>query len=327
MAVILQGNMGTNRLPCDLLNQMVVEHKVDLIIILEQYCEMSELNWYPDKTNSAAIWIKNSSMFPVVDAFKGEGYVWVRSGDTTFVSVYLSPNKGTDEFSRKLAGLEACVREMDGEVLIARGFNSKALGWGMTWSCNRGSLVLELVARLDLIILNVGTVPAFRRSGCWGTIIDITLASASVSTAVRGWQVLQVLIGSDHQYIKFWVGSNSVRRRKQTGAAKNYGWNVAKLNRSAVLETLARSNGLTCEALCPTKTTRQMAEGLVKKTMSLIKKACDFSMPKRSRHRPNEKNYWWNNEIADLRRQALAMRRKAQSKRRRGVLVWLRQIT
>lgn len=41
-------------------------------------------------------------------------------------------------------------------------------------------------------------------------------------------------------------------------------------------------------------------------------------MPKRSRHRQSEKNYWWRDEIADLHRQVLAKRRKAQLKRTRA---------
>lgn len=318
MAVIIQGNMGRSKLAFDLLTQLALEHKADLLIISEQYCGMGGRNWYPDTTGTAAIWVKNPSMFPVTEMGKGDGYVWVRSENTTYVSVYLSPNEGIDEFCRKLDGLEDGTREIDGEVIVAGDFNAKAMEWGMSWTCNRGVRVVEMAARLDLTILNTGTVSTFRRSGCCGTIIDITLASAGVSAVIHGWHVLEDFTGSDHQYAKYWVGSNSDGRRNHAGSIKIRGWNVAKLSRSAVLESLNRAGVLIDEAARLQNTTRKQAENLVEQTMCLIKRTCDNSMPRRSRLRQSEQNYWWNNEIADLRREALAMRRKAQRKRGRA---------
>lgn len=318
MAVIIQGNMGRSKLASDLLTRLAAEHKADLLLISEQYCGMGGPYWFSDNNETAAIWIKTASMFPIVDLGKGDGYVWVRSGNTTYVSVYLSPNEGIAEFYRKLEGLEDCIRDMDGEFIIAGDFNAKALEWGMGWTCNRGSGVIEMAARLGLTILNTGTVPTFRRSGCRGTIIDITLATTGVASVIRGWHVLEDLTGSDHQYIKFWVGSNPGESRAQAGSSRIQGWNVAKLNHLAVLETLARADSFTVEPLRPKKVNRRLAENMVKQTMSLIFKTCDVSMPKRYRQRTMEQKYWWNEEIADLRRLALAKRRKAQRKRGRS---------
>ncbi|XP_033222625.1 uncharacterized protein LOC117176482 [Belonocnema kinseyi] len=278
MAVIIQGNLGRSSLAADLLTQIAAEHKADLLIISEQYCGMGGGSWFDDNTGTAAIWVKNSSMFPVAETSKGDGYVWVRSGFITYISVYLSPNGGIDEFCRKLDGLEDAIQELDGEVIVAGDFNAKALDWGMSWTCNRGHRVVEMLSRLDLTILNSGTVPTFRRCGCRGTIIDITLASSGAAASVHGWHVLEELSGSDHQYIKFVVGSNSEVRRSLVDSGRIRGWNIAKLSRPAVLEVLASAGGLAIEAVRPNKTTRRQAKYIVERSMCLIKKACDRSM-------------------------------------------------
>ncbi|XP_033212454.1 uncharacterized protein LOC117170045 [Belonocnema kinseyi] len=127
-----------------------------------------------------------------------------------------------------------------------------------------------------------GTVPMFRGSDCRGTIIDITLASA-----VEG---------------------------KTSMIPRRFGDGILSSSIALQLSKRSPTGGLTGEAMRPMKATRKMAEGNVEQTMCLTKKACDSSMPTRLRHGQTKSNYWWNDEIADLRRQALAKRRKTQRK-------------
>lgn len=97
-----------------------------------------------------------------------------------------------------------------------------------------------MAARLDLTILNSGAVSTFRRGGCQGTIIDITLASTGIAATTRGWQVMEDFTGSDHQYIKLWAVTSSGGKARN-GFTRIRGCNNAKLNRSVMLRTLARA--------------------------------------------------------------------------------------
>ena len=66
---------------------------------------------------------------------------------------------------------------------------------------SRGTAVVEMAARVGLIVLYRGAVTTFRRPGYRQTIIDITLASEGAAHRIDGWSVLEDFIASDHQYI------------------------------------------------------------------------------------------------------------------------------
>ena len=52
--------------------------------------------------------------------------------------------------------------------------------------------------------------------------------------------------------------------------------------------------------------------------MRLVNEACNVSMPKMTPKRQRQPTYWWTEEIAELRRAALAARRRAQRERERS---------
>ena len=153
---------------------------------------------HSDNTGRAALSVGNSKVFPVSSFGRGDGFVGVKNGEDAVISFYLSPNEGIVMFRKKLRELEDCARELEGPIVMARDFNAKALEWGMSWTCSRGMAVVEMAYRLDLTILNEGGVATFRRSGCRGTIIDITLASSGTAARMHEWKVMEDLTGSDH---------------------------------------------------------------------------------------------------------------------------------
>ncbi|OXU19947.1 hypothetical protein TSAR_016018, partial [Trichomalopsis sarcophagae] len=53
-------------------------------------------------------------------------FVWVRGDNVTYVSCYLTPNEDIGGFQEKLDALEDVVREVEGELIVARDFNAKA---------------------------------------------------------------------------------------------------------------------------------------------------------------------------------------------------------
>ena len=57
---------------------------------------------------------------------------------------------------------------------------------------------------------------------------------------------------------------------------------------------------------------------IIDETMHSVAGAYNASMPKKANEFWRQLAYWWTEEIAALRRKTLALRRKAQRKRKRG---------
>ena len=131
------------------------------------------------------------------------GFVWIKRNGVTYISVYLTPNELRQDFLSKINSLEDALRDMTGENVIAGDFNGSAVEWGMLETNARGYEILDLTARLDLAVLNVGNTTTFRRPGCRQTIPDITLATEALAARVVDWQVLEDFSASDYQYILF----------------------------------------------------------------------------------------------------------------------------
>ena len=57
------------------------------------------------------------------------------------------------------------------------------------------------------------------------------------------------------------------------------------------------------------------AEILIKKVTSLLRGACDASIPRRRSSKGRKTVYWWTSEIVELRKESHNMRRRAQRTR------------
>lgn len=142
-------------------------------------------NWFADTSSRAAIWIRNLEKMPINNHGKGDGYVWFKSGVSTLVSCYLSPNEGIAVFRKNLDEIENLIRNLDGKVILAGYFNAKSTAWGVERSDMRRKELAEMAASLDLTVLNTGSSTIFRRKGCRETIIDITLATPQLAGRVQ----------------------------------------------------------------------------------------------------------------------------------------------
>lgn len=153
---VLQGNLNGCRAAQDLLTQLVCEAGVQLAVVCEQYQNRVRTNWFSDLSGTAAIWVVDNHKVRIDAHGSGNGYVWLRSRNVTFFSVYLSPNDTISEFQSKLNELEDSARDVSGELVLAGDFNARALEWGMPHQDTRGRHILEMVSRLDLCVLNEG---------------------------------------------------------------------------------------------------------------------------------------------------------------------------
>lgn len=302
---ILQANMHRSKTADTLLDQLIIEKNVEVVVISEQYGKPKPGFWIEDMSKTAAIWIPIGNTLSIEHKGYGNGFVWIKTSELTVFSCYLTPNEEIEAFQAKLYSLEDKCMEIGGPLLIGGDFNSQAHEWGSRTTNSRGRMVLDMAARMGLVIMNRGNATTFRRPGCEGTIPDITLASERVSGNVLNWMVLEDYTGSDHQYITYNV-ENGRRTNQNSTVITSRTWNVAKLNKAALLSRLDYS----------TNEYTPNVSNVVRDTMKLIVAACNEAMPLRSRKHKKEAVYWWTEEISSLRRTCLRCRRKYTRARR-----------
>ena len=77
------------------------------------------------------------------------------------------------------------------------------------------------------------------QTGYRQTISDISLALEGLAARIIDWQVLEDFSTSDHQYIFFEV-HEEWRQTRRDEAQKCCGWNIKRINRKILLNTLRR---------------------------------------------------------------------------------------
>lgn len=313
MIKYLQSNLGRGREAQDLLKQTAMEKKADVLIISEQYRKPETGSWFQDQTTRAAIAVLNPSLKIRKVGEPAANYVWVDIEGVRVYSCYFSPNDDYDDFISQLDDLEESLRTAHGEVLVAGDFNSKSPEWGSRKLDKRGEAVSEMIARMDLIVLNKGNAFTFRR-GTTGSVIDITLASSGIAARTSAWRVLEDLSLSDHQYIEFSI-ETIPQRKTLNKTVKKGGWVLSKFDKARLEASLEEAKWkkelqriLKAEDL----------EKLVEYAVQTITVACDAAMPRRkSGPQARTPVHWWTPEISELRRKCLAARRKATRGNRR----------
>lgn len=300
---ILQINLGHGRAAQELMQQVAAEHRADMVAVSEQYhCPPANNSWHEDPSRTAAIYVPRGG---VVSSGSGDGYVWVETDKLRLYSVYVSPNVPFDEYDRKLRGLEDHIRvtAVGVATVVCGDFNAKSTEWGSATTDSRGRALADAASSLGLGFANTGSALTFRRGGT-GSIVDVTMADETTVGRVQGWQVLEDYSHSDHQYVSFRVDETPTASRPRDAGLKS--WKVRQLDRDSLLETVGAQKHLVA--------TEQGAGGKCRALMELVTRACDAAMPRRGKAPPKRKVYWWNTEVADLRKGCLTARRRAQRK-------------
>lgn len=313
MTRILQANLNRSRTADALLHQLAYELKADLLILSEQYRDLDPRYWYRDELGTAAIWIRDPVKTVVNAHGRGKGFVWVQSGGVTYVSCYLTPNEFIQPFREKVDALEDEIQRLAGNIIVAGDFNAKSAEWGMPNANSRGNYITDMAARIGLIVLNIGSTTTFRRPGYGETIPDVTFATETLVPLVEDWRVLEDYSGSDHQYITFCVRERLEAPRRVPQQRRR--WNAGKLDE---VRFASKLRGAQMATRSPTdQGDREGAEAIVGATMELLHSACELSMPRNRVGTNRRPVYWWTDEIADLRRACLRLRRRAQRARDR----------
>ncbi|XP_058802276.1 uncharacterized protein LOC131670577 [Phymastichus coffea] len=261
-----------------------------------------------------AVWVRGNEAMRVSASGSGPDYVWVRVSTVVIVSVYLSPNYSALEYANRLVDIEDAVRDIPGNTIAAGYFNARAIEWGMPTTNRRGQLLLELAARLELVVVNEGKTATFRRPRWGQSIPHVTLATDRLLTRIRGWKVIEEYTASDHQYIIFEV-TNENTTRQRGNVLPPLRWDTKHLDRKE-LDRLLQNAELFPETT-RSGTDRDSTEKLAEEAEKYLCHLCDATMPKKRYGRDRRQMYWWTQEIADIRRECHRRRRQAQRQRNR----------
>ncbi|XP_077287824.1 uncharacterized protein LOC143912423 [Arctopsyche grandis] len=227
------------------------------------------------------------------------GVVWVRVRGVRIYSCYCSPKALDSDFVLFLHELEASVSRSTGRVVVAGDFNAKSSEWESPITDERGRLLADTMARLNLHVLSTGSANTFV-SGNTGSIVDVAFADEDTIGHITNWEVLSDTTLSDHQYI-----SHELRDTRTTDSTPHKNeltrWAVGKLDTKTCEETFKFECGRIQDATTETE--------LCKETTAAITRACEASMPRKGgvRRKPQ---YWWNDEISELRRICTRKRRE-----------------
>ncbi|XP_060665724.1 uncharacterized protein LOC132798011 [Drosophila nasuta] len=192
----------------DLLLESVRENEVDVCVLSEPFRPGFGADWRCDHTGKAAIWVcgRNPHQFGHQQA--DGGFVRALVGSVWVYSVYLAPSLPISDFANTLDRLAADVRDHS-PAFVAGDFNAWAVDWGSMVTNQRGRLVVEAFASLDLTLLNQGSKWTFSRAGT-GSIVDLTFCSSSLAHLAE-WGVSDSYTGATiWPFLQYWSSEPQV---------------------------------------------------------------------------------------------------------------------
>ncbi|XP_060665455.1 uncharacterized protein LOC132797719 [Drosophila nasuta] len=189
------------------------------------------------------------------------------------------------------------------QVIIAGDFNAWAEEWGSSRTNARGQTVLEALATLDLAHMNHGNQHTFTRAGT-GSVIDLAFVSYPIARSAK-WAISNVYTASYHRAIT--IDLDHTESPRANGLQSGTAYKVDTLDPEAFAGSFAVPNW------------SDNAEVSAELLMRSITDACDASMAaRRSCKRHHVPVYWWNQQIADVRRRCIRSRRILQRSRGRA---------
>jgi hypothetical protein len=294
---LLQFNSNHTTEAHDLLDNTLVTRGYGVCLISEPLRRRVDgSNYIVDEKGDVAIWLSAECQQRVVARGRGEGFVWVDIGEAVLYSCYVSPNIPDSRFEDYLANLERSVGSWGvGRIVVVAGdFNSASVEWGSSFSNSRGNALLEVIARRDMVILNDGISPTFRRRG-QQSFLDLTLCSGHASHRVHGWRVLEEETWSDHRYVEFRIQMEAGNPLPTPSAT----WRASMLN----MEVARQAIGEMCSGGSPVESAEEVAR--------ILKEACRRAATRTHPHRRSKRSmYWWTQEIAETRKECVKMHRR-----------------
>lgn len=270
---------------------------MDLLIISEPNVKVvSKPGWFTDIKKDVAIKIVNPNL--AIRSFNqnNEGFVSVKINGISYYSCYISPNCSAAEYENFLDRLKQDLGTPGNSFVVAGDFNAKSMVWGGKSTDSRGNILLDWIAGNNATIQNHGNEPTFRRNSS-SSIIDLTITSENIAGRIAHWKVMEEETLSDHMYINFEVNPISAGQ-KESNLEKPDGWKIDGLER--FIENFKR--GISTRKL-------QSETLTVQDVIEECTNACNRSFAIKKRRFGRQPAYWWNSEIAAIRKACLICKR------------------
>ncbi|XP_048525072.1 uncharacterized protein LOC125505391 [Dendroctonus ponderosae] len=289
---ILQINLNRCRIAHDLMERTIAEKNIIVTLGQEPYGK-GRTDFHDVKGDS---FINVDNEHEVIKSGSGEGFVYVELSTCIFLSCYFSPNGELADFERLLQNIESMIRHQGKHVVMGGDLNAKTNIIGSQTTNQRGAILQEWILANGLVILNEGDTPTFQNAN--GTsIIDFTAATEQLGRRVDKWRVEPDIENfGDHNNIYFEV---SCKPGENTTRPSQAGWTI----KPAAITELAAA----------WKTSHQTKRGqynTIRTLTSDIVKLLDKYGHKKSSSSGRPPVYWWNADIANLRRACSTSRRK-----------------
>ena len=224
----------------------------------------------------------------------------LQSAPIRLLSCYMAydqPGPPPEDITRRL--VNDCVTNNIG-LLIGCDVNAHHTQWGSTNINKRGELLLDYILTTNLEVLNRGNDPTFvikdRKE-----VIDLTLASHSISDLINNWKVSSEHSFSDHRYIEFVLNLSHSTPPPFYNLRKTDWSKYQALLRDYIPETAP--NGVHS-----VRRLHGLIKTFTKACNSAGKAACPISRPKK-----NKKPPWWSQNLGNLRRSCRALFNQAKA--------------
>nr|XP_022907667.1 uncharacterized protein LOC111419131 [Onthophagus taurus] len=288
---VLQANVNRSTEAMNLVELYVSEQSVDVVMLSEPNKNKVKCgNWYKNSDSDVAVKIISDDLV-VYGTVSGSGFVIVKMDFVDIIGCYLTPNEPLCDFKNKLENIASIMQQNKTKNIIVMGdFNSKSAAWGSHVEDERGRYLKEWMAERNLVVMNSGTTPTWRR-GEQKSFIDITMCNVEIAKSVTAWKVNL----SDHLYITFKVEIGRGKGgQRQAGRER---WHIRDDKKEAYIRDFQRRLNHR-EAIDP--------EWLENATI----KACDKAYGKKKPSK-NKKGavYWWNKDTKEARERANRCRR------------------
>jgi len=183
MVKVLQLTPKHCRAAQDLLAQTVIEHQADVSLLNEPYKVKHEGVWQHSSDGRAVKWICGQPPGHLSQRASRTGYPRAKIKGLTIYSCYIVPSVQIREFRAIMQEIADDARGGP-PILIAGDFNAWSTTWDSASTTQRGTILLEAVASINVCLLNEGNRPTFSKSGL-ESIIDLTFSNPELAQTGR----------------------------------------------------------------------------------------------------------------------------------------------
>lgn len=303
MIKVLQCNLNHCATSYQLMWQEAASLKCDVVVVSDPYQRPTgNRNIVQNDEGSAAIVVTGAYPIQRVVSKNQRGFVAAIVNGVLVLSCYIPPSIPASEFRDIIDAMTPLIISHP-KVLVAGDFNAWSEQWGSDMSKRghvqkeKGRALLDAMLSQDLVVLNTGTTPTFQVPGRQ-SVIDIAFASAALTYRVQ-WTVMSASTLSDHRPITYTIGEARARTAAEPRSVFSQ-WKLAEFDSEAYKVALARE-------------LRRINSRSPEDLITAMSNACDSTMQRYSQsYRSRPQAFWWNEEIADLRRTCLQANRQRQ---------------